>query len=510
MRVLLAGIGCLAVAGPAVAENWRVTGSASATETYTSNADFSPGSSSQGDFVTSVSGGLQIRGTGARVRLNGSIAATQILYASEGQNNTFSPNVNLAGWVEAIEKFAFVEASASITPTFLSPFGPQPSDLVNATNNRYTQQTYRVSPYIQGVVGQNISYSVRDDNIWTESSGLGNSSIAPPGTYANNFTARVSTNPTPWGLSVDASRNYYTNGISNGSFDVETVRAILAYQFDPQVQGSLRGGYEYDRFPLTHSEGAIYGAGAQWNPTERTQVGGWWEHRFFGSSYLAQASHRLPNAAIRANFSRGLNSYPQLALAIPAGVTVAQFVDAAFTTRIPDPAERAIAVEQFLAASGLPPTLASPVNFYAASILLQQSATISLVLIGVRHSLSFSVFNTKSEAIAGTGQVLPPALQFGNNNTQTGAGITFSQQLTGFTSLGAHATYSRTSSNVSEGPSANLRSNNGSVGVNLSTSFGPKTSGALGLNYTIFEPSGGANTASSSSLNIYASVTHTF
>ena len=82
-------------------------------------------------------------------------------------------------------------------------------------------------------------------------------------------------------------------------------------------------------------------------------MGGFWEHRFFGSSYSAQVSHRLPNAALSANFSRGLNSYPQLALAIPAGATVAQFLDAAFTTRIPDPAERALAVEQFLARTGI-------------------------------------------------------------------------------------------------------------------------------------------------------------
>ena len=84
--------------------------------------------------------------------------------------------------------------------------------------------------------------------------------------------------------------------------------------------------------------------------SHRTHAGGgFWEHRFFGSSYSVQVSHRLPNAAISANFSRGLNSYPQLALAIPAGANVTQFVDAAFTTRIPDPAERALAVEQFLA-----------------------------------------------------------------------------------------------------------------------------------------------------------------
>ena len=132
-------------------------------------------------------------------------------------------------------------------------------------------------------------------------------------------------------------------------------------------------------------EGTIYGGGLTWKPTERTLVDGYWEHRFFGSSYAFQASHRLPNVALSANFSRGLASYPQLAVLIPAGVNVAQFLDAAFTTRIPDPAERAQAVAQFLAQSGLPPNLLSPVNFYSRTLTLQQTETLSAVWIGVLH-----------------------------------------------------------------------------------------------------------------------------
>ena len=221
---------------------------------------------------------------------------------------------------------------------------------------------------------------------------------------------------------------------------------------------SLRGGYESDKFPAlsandgslfpsSNTEGAIYGAGLNWRPTDRTSLNGYWEHQFFGSSYNWQLTHRLPNVALSANFTRGLSSFPQLALAIPAGITVAQFLDAAFTTRIPDPAQRAAAVAQFLAQTGLPPTLASPLNFYAQSITLQQTASLSAVWVGALNAVGFTLFNVQSEAISGTGSALPAAFQFGANNTQTGGGVNYSHRLSGFTNLVASVTYSTTKPN---------------------------------------------------------------
>ena len=86
------------------------------------------------------------------------------------------PNAYLTAKLEAIENFAFVDALARISPSFLSPFGARPADTVNATQNRYTQQTYSVSPYIRGAVpSTNITYQLRDDNFWTIASSFGNS-----------------------------------------------------------------------------------------------------------------------------------------------------------------------------------------------------------------------------------------------------------------------------------------------------------------------------------------------
>ena len=257
----------------------------------------------------------------------------------------------------------------------------------------------------------------------------------------------------PWGWTLEYSGTRYAPADTDtyGSYTIQVVRGLLIYQYDPQLQVSFRGGYERDRFPFTGSQGVIYGAGMQWSPSERTQVTGFWEHRFFGSSYSAQINHRLPRVAFGASFARGLNTYPQNALSIPAGANVATFVDAAFATRITDPAERALAVQQFVAQTGLPPTLATPVNIFAANVQLQTTGQVSAVLIGSRNSLAFSAYYSKTEAISGTGSVLPPALQFGQNNTQTGAGVSFSHRLSGMTGLTASATYSTTKSNDPSG-----------------------------------------------------------
>jgi uncharacterized protein (PEP-CTERM system associated) len=139
---------------------------------------------------------------------------------------------------------------------------------------------------------------------------------------------------------------------------------------------------------------------------------------------------------------------------------------------------------------------------------VQNSQSISFVLIGVRNRMTFTVFNVDSTSVSGTGEALPPQLAFGRDNTQTGVGVGYSHSLAGFTSLGANASYSRTRSNNTD--ANNLRSNNGNVGVTLSTRFTPKTSGSAGITYSIFRPVGGDSRDDSDTLNVFAAISHTF
>jgi uncharacterized protein (PEP-CTERM system associated) len=496
------------VPGVAHAETWRLSASAGATATY--NHSFGADQSNDG-FVACLTASVGIHGgEGGRLKLNGTLGANQLL-CTGGQSNSFAPAVNLAANLEVIEKFFFVDATANASTSFVSPFGPQPANLTIPTNNRYIAQTYSVSPYIQGVIAPKISYSLRDDNVWTPSSNFGDSSLKAPTSYYNNLTGQMSSSTGYWGWALDYSRQYYDNGLTGGPSTLQTAHAIGSYQVDPQLSLSLRGGYERDKFSMAPIEqGVIYGAGMNWRPTERTSVNGFWEHHFFGSAYSAQLSHRLPNVALSASVSRGLSSYPLLALQIPGGVTVAQFLDAAFTTRIPDPVARALAVAQFLAQTGLPPILISPLNFYTAQISLQQTASLSAVWVGKLNSIGFTVFNTKSEEIVGTEAELPAGFQFARNNTQTGCGVNYSHRLSGFTNLVASATYTRTTPNGSDDAANNARSNNFNTLVGLSTQFSPKTNGSVGLSYFTFDSPGSSNTGTQSTVSVYASISHTF
>ena len=489
-------------------QGWRFTPYASVWEGYTTNVSTPTGQARQSYFTTNLGAGLGVSGGGARFRLNGFVAANAYLnYAGSGNatpQNRLYPTANLTGTLEAIEKLFYIDASAAVAQTYYSPFGPQPTQVAVATNNRYTSQVYRVSPYVQGMLGSRITYLIRDDNIWsipTQPTGSANLSFG--NFYANNLTARIGRAPEPLGWTAEYTRNYLSYQNQSGTYLTELALLIVPYQFTPTFQLSARGGYDRQQFPLTESEGAVYGAGLEWRPTERTSLGGYWQERFFGSNYQFTFTHRRPLSSISVAAYRGLNTYPRGAFSIPAGVNVTQALDAAFQTRIPNPAERAQAVDQFLAQTGLPPVLSSPLNFYNQQVLTQQGVNATLALLGARNVLAWTIFRVDSQAITAEGSPLPPALQGGSDNTQTGTGLTFSHRLTGLTSLNATANWARTTSNLQ----SSLSSTNTSFQVALNTSLSPKTIASAGVYYYIFDPSIGANT---STLTIFGSLNHTF
>jgi uncharacterized protein (PEP-CTERM system associated) len=225
----------------------------------------------------------------------------------------------------------------------------------------------------------------------------------------------------------------------------------------------------------------VYGVGAEWKPSDRTTVAGDWQNRFFGSSYLALLTHRNPFTAFNINASRNITTFPQQLFALPAGADVAALVDAAFTTRIPDPVERAQAVQAFLAQTGLPATLQSPLNFYTQQVQLYDQQSATFTWLGVRNSLAFTVYNRKSEVISGgSGQPLPPPFGQQNNNTQRGASLAYNHRLTALTNLNALANRYDTTATA---PFTGKTTTNFFV-VSVGTSLSPKTSATTGLTYT--------------------------
>jgi uncharacterized protein (PEP-CTERM system associated) len=474
------------VSTPAAAENWFVTPGVSVRETYTSNANLAPSGQEQSSFVTSATAAVGVSGNGARAQLNGSAAVTGQQYLGEYNINSSSNNVfvqaNLLGSVEAIEKFFFVEGAVNVSQQYLNPFAPQPASTIGVTNNRYTAVGFRVSPYLKGVFAGGATYLLRYDAIW---SNLGSIPNTPGGTssYAQRWTGRIDSPIRTFGWSLDAAAN--NTKFSNQATGVtnQIVRGYLNYRPDPQVLLYGIGGYEWNNYYLTQSENVVYGVGGDWRPTERTNVKGNLQHRFFGAEYLAAVTHRNPYSAFDINASQNISTYPQQLFAAPAGGDLATLVNAAFITRVPDPVQRAQAVEAFLQTSGLPTTLQSPLNYYVQQVFLYEQQTATFTLLGVRNSTAFTVYNRKQEVISGgTGVALPAPFGAVNNNTQRGGAVAFSHQLTPLTALNAIATRFKT---IATAPFT-AESTTNSLLLSANQRLSPKTDAFTGVTYTDF------------------------
>jgi len=247
---------------------YRIDPTFSFRETWTNNVDLAPSGAHQTDWVSEITPGLRINGVGEHTSLTGSITVPMLVYANTGaENNKAYPRVHLVGDVSMLDNVFHVQGLVSVQEQFLTPFGAQPVDLVNATGNRYRTETYGVSPYIQGVTNAGISYQLRNNNIWSFTNQTTVQSL--DSRYTQIFGAASDTRRQfGWRLTGDFSNTAFDG--QNNEIYLRLVRAEPVWTVSPQLRLSLTGGYENNDYQLTSSRGPIYGAGFEWRPSART------------------------------------------------------------------------------------------------------------------------------------------------------------------------------------------------------------------------------------------------
>jgi uncharacterized protein (PEP-CTERM system associated) len=462
----------------AFAQTWHLEPSVAIQETLTNNVNLSPQASAQADLVTQLTPTLTVNEKGPHTSLNGAIAVPMLVYVKTGaENNQIYPWANLLGTVEAVQKFFFVEGFVNVSQQYFTPFGAQPQGLANATQNRYTNETYRISPYIQGVTPGNYQYEIRNNDSWTNLSGA---PINTNNAFTQEWIGKIASPLAPfgWALDYDWTNVKFTD--QNPTI-TQLARASARYQVDPQLRLSVDGGYEDNQYPFVDYRGAIYGAGLQWNPTPRTNVIGNWEHRFFGSSYLFSFDHRTPLSAITANASRNTTSYPQQYLSLPATGNVPALLDFLLQSRIPDPAARLAAITQIIQDRGLPGSLTGPVNLYTQQTFLLENASLTYGILGAKNNVLLTAFYAKTQPITGAGTPLPGLLAAGTNNTQSGASVAWTHNITTMVALNATATYIHT---VANAPLTG-NTNQGYFLLGLTAPLSAKTTFTVGARYQI-------------------------
>ena len=480
---------------------WWSEASIGAEVTFTNNANYGSGEPRESDVIINLTPAISLNREGARARLNGTAALNMVGYVNGTQTNRILPRISLFGNLEAIENLFFIDGSIYANQSNINPFLPT-SDFTS-TENQYTYGTVRLAPYLAGNIGQNVTWLVRSDNsyTWTTQTDaeLGN-------TYFVANLAQIVRRPTPLGLTLRL-----TNDLTRVQNQVQpdqtlnTALAILDYSFTPQLTMGLRGGYEDTNYTSTNTAGPIYGANIEWRPSPVSNLIGYWEQRFYGPSYQFNASHRQRRTASSASFYRTISTFPQALLQIPSTTNVPGLLDAILTARFPDPVERAQQVSDLMARQGLPDSLPAGSVIYNLSPNILTGANASFGLIGVRNTLVFSLFYSKTEALPDSR--IPPSFLTFNNNEQLGSGIALSHRMTQLIDLNGRVSGYQTKG---FGPNEGLDTWQGLVSLGLNWTLSPRTNWYVGARYEFSSQKETANVPSrdSSAASIFTGLFH--
>ncbi|HYM24318.1 MAG TPA: TIGR03016 family PEP-CTERM system-associated outer membrane protein [Vicinamibacterales bacterium] len=399
------------------------------------------------DWINEIRPGLQFAETSAHSKVDGTVSLSALAYARTSSNDRVLPQANIAGTLEAIDRLLYIDGTVDVSQQYLSPFGARPQDISSATQNRYTSQRYTVSPYLKAKVGDGIDYELRQKSTWSNANGSAVNGLDTR-SYMNEVSGHVAREARPGGWRLEYDRNNISFAGQSQDERSEIARATGLYRFDPTFQAGIIGGYEDDRFFLTRQSGTTYGVTIDWHPNSRMSLTANGEHRFFGTSYHVKLDDHTRHLVWSLDASRDVTSYPQQLGTLQAGQDVSALLNALFAPRVPDPAQRQSLVEQFIRDRGLPSSLSSPLALLTQELTLSELARGTIGLVGARNSILVNAFRSRVQPVPGTEQDLTPLLSQLINTTQSGAGVTWTDQLAPSLSLVTNGTWARTTQDI--------------------------------------------------------------
>lgn len=480
--IAIAAAAATTVAFPTVhAAEWRFTPTVSATETYTDNVSLATRGMEHSDFVTQVAPGFTITSNSPRLKLSViySLEGTTYLHGSGGTSlaNQLSATMN----AELIRNLFFLDARGGIGQQNISAFGPQSANNININNNRTDVLSYSISPYLRHSFGSKAFSEVRYTH---ESVNSGSDLLSPSNTDRVNFslTSGESSSKITLGLRGSAQRAKASN---QPSVEQDNLNADLRYFLTPNFSTTAAVGYEKETYVSIGDQptnGVYYNAGFIWKPTSRTNVTAMVGHRFFGRTYSLQADHRARNAVFRVSYAEDITTAQQQ-FSAQSTISTFSFLDQLYSAQIPDPATRAQVVNALILQTGLPASLANPINSLTNTYFLQKSLQGSLALNGVRNTIVLSVFDTRRTAESvrsgSSGPVNSPLSSLNDSNKQIGGAAVWNMRLSSSISALADVNATRTTSLTTA-----RVDNYKSLRLSLSRQFQNKLTGSLALRHS--------------------------
>ncbi|ABD68412.1 conserved hypothetical protein [Rhodoferax ferrireducens T118] len=362
----------------------------SISEVLTNNVGLSS-TNPQADQITQISPGILVNVAGARVHAYFDYSRNELFYAQDSSSQKSQNALNTFGTLEVIDNWAFLDFSGNISQQSISAFGAQSVDNTSINPNRTEVSTYRLSPYVRGLLGSVANYEARYSRTVTSSDAAIGRGVTTVDAVAKVGADRAFGN---LGWSADASQQTadYSAGRPTES---ERLNLGLSYAVTPQLSVSARAGRETNNYTsLDKQNYDTSGVGVNWAPSERSKLSASLDHRPFGDAHSVSFEHRTARTAWRFSDSKDVSTTPGQTGLSSLG-SVYDLLFSQFASLEPDETKRAQLINAYLQTNGISPNTPVISSFLTSSVSLQRRQDLSFVLLGVRDTVTFAV--TRSE-----------------------------------------------------------------------------------------------------------------
>lgn len=466
--------GALATGKVATARGWEITPRIGLDLTQTDNATLRR-DNRQSDLIVRTSPGIRLLGESARAKGYVDFQLQQIDYMqSEGRDRT-QRTLNGNGSLELIDNWLFVDVGGRIARQAISAFGT-PDSGSDSFNRNLTETTmYQVSPYIKGRLLGQADYQLRFDNTWFSAKN-GPMRDTMVQSVQGSLSGITGLSLLSWGLAGNAQQTTYSNDRTN---EANSLRGTLTYALDPQLHLTVIGGRESnDYLNFRQQTTSISGWGANWAPTERTQVAWRQENRYFGKSHSFAFSHRTAQTAWRISDSRDVMLRAPQTMSFAMG-TYFDLLNEQLRTAIPDDLARTTHILALLQTMGIAPDANVIGGFQTSRVSINRVKEASVVWNGVRNMLTVSAQSIDRTAL-GTGIDIPDDFtNFSSTIRQKGITLNWAHKLTPQSTLTLMGNRSQTSGN-----SSNQETDRTMYSLMFTSKLGANSNASLGVRRT--------------------------
>ncbi|WP_182915684.1 TIGR03016 family PEP-CTERM system-associated outer membrane protein [Massilia cavernae] len=467
----------LLLATPAQAD-WKFTPTLDVRETYTDNSRLAPRAEARGDWYAEVTPGFSLSNHSRRFSFDSSYQLHYYYGLEDGRGPVDRVQSQLGAKLrsELAEGLLYFDASASISQQAISAFEPLPQG--NFFNpNRAEVRSWSASPYLVHRFGTAATATLRyaRDSVDTGTAGIGTSE-------GDTVSFSLASGPgfRDFGWNVQASEQRVTENFAPET-TARNANIGLRYKLSRTLAATASVGYDdYDYQAIGgKSGGRAWSGGFSWTPSTRTQVDASVGRRFYGPSYYLSAVFRTRRSAWDLQYN-DMVSTTRAQFVLPSAVSTADMLDRLFAATVPDPVARQRAVQAYMQATGLPPSLIDNVNYFSNRYFLQKELRASAAWRSVRTRLMLTAFSNRRTALStldADSQFLGPnQLTLNDATRQAGASAVWNYTLNSRTEANATINAIR-----AESESARLDADHRFATLSLVSRFGRKLTGTLEL-----------------------------